>query len=263
MHNLITLTNYKTRRALREGGKAATEAAAARVESSGAAAALPAVRRRGLARAGPMLASIAFRPGLRGSRPARCQGPLAARLRSAHADFQVSLQLPDLFGCLRRPAGAGERLCLPPSAPDPERRGQSAEFAWLTAADRRAVLEILLATKPGLPAEWQQYAQSKHIQPQSLHEGSNMSTSLVRSTIGILLAGAAGSRRGCRSQPNLWTDAGTRRSSTTAPRSRSVSTSPAPAPTLKARSTTAPARTNPPRARPSRTASSSSTSTTT
>jgi hypothetical protein len=33
-------------------------------------------------------------------------------------------------------------------------RDQSAVFARLTAADRQAILEILLATKPGLPEEW-------------------------------------------------------------------------------------------------------------
>jgi hypothetical protein len=36
-------------------------------------------------------------------------------------------------------------------------RDQSPEFARLTAEDRTAILEILLATKPGLPAEWQKY----------------------------------------------------------------------------------------------------------
>jgi len=40
---------------------------------------------------------------------------------------------------------------------------QSAEFASLSAKDREAVLSILLETKPGLPAEWQDYAQSKHL----------------------------------------------------------------------------------------------------
>lgn len=36
---------------------------------------------------------------------------------------------------------------------------QSAEFSSLKADDRRAILEILLATKPGLPAEWSQFLQ--------------------------------------------------------------------------------------------------------
>jgi hypothetical protein len=39
-------------------------------------------------------------------------------------------------------------------------REQSPDFAKLTGEDRRAILEILLATKPGLPDEWNQYKQS-------------------------------------------------------------------------------------------------------
>jgi len=41
---------------------------------------------------------------------------------------------------------------------------QSPDFARLTPPDRQAILEILLATKPGLPPEWQDYARSKHLQ---------------------------------------------------------------------------------------------------
>jgi hypothetical protein len=36
-------------------------------------------------------------------------------------------------------------------------KDQSPDFAKLSAEDRKAVLEILLATKPGLPDEWNQY----------------------------------------------------------------------------------------------------------
>jgi hypothetical protein len=36
-------------------------------------------------------------------------------------------------------------------------RDQSPEFAGLNGDTRRAILEILLATKPGLPAEWSNY----------------------------------------------------------------------------------------------------------
>ncbi len=36
-------------------------------------------------------------------------------------------------------------------------REHSPDFAKLTGEDRRAILEILLATKPGLPDEWKQY----------------------------------------------------------------------------------------------------------
>jgi hypothetical protein len=39
-------------------------------------------------------------------------------------------------------------------------REQSPDFAKLTGEDRRAILEILLATKPGLPEEWNKWKQS-------------------------------------------------------------------------------------------------------
>jgi hypothetical protein len=37
-------------------------------------------------------------------------------------------------------------------------REQGPEFASLSPEDRRAILEILVATKPGLPAEWKEFA---------------------------------------------------------------------------------------------------------
>jgi hypothetical protein len=42
-------------------------------------------------------------------------------------------------------------------------REQGSEFARLTGEDRRAILEILLATKPGLPEEWSQYGKQVHL----------------------------------------------------------------------------------------------------
>ncbi len=43
---------------------------------------------------------------------------------------------------------------------------QGPDFARLTPEDRRAILEILLATKSGLPGEWRAYAKSNHIHAQ-------------------------------------------------------------------------------------------------
>lgn len=40
-------------------------------------------------------------------------------------------------------------------------RDQSHDFAGLSAADRRAILEILVDTKPGLPLEWTQFLQQQ------------------------------------------------------------------------------------------------------
>jgi len=53
---------------------------------------------------------------------------------------------------------------------------QSQDFAKLSGEDRRAILEILLATKPGLPEEWRDYARSNRIRlagkrPHPSHEG--------------------------------------------------------------------------------------------
>jgi len=42
-------------------------------------------------------------------------------------------------------------------------REQGSEFARLTGKDRRAIFEILLATKPGLPEEWSQYGKQVHL----------------------------------------------------------------------------------------------------
>lgn len=45
-------------------------------------------------------------------------------------------------------------------------REQAPEFASLSGEDRKAILEILVATKPGLPEEWKQFAASGHAEAQ-------------------------------------------------------------------------------------------------
>ncbi len=42
-------------------------------------------------------------------------------------------------------------------------KDQSPDFARLAATDRRSILEILLATKQGLPQEWRDYATANHL----------------------------------------------------------------------------------------------------
>ncbi|QMV19755.1 hypothetical protein GOB94_14410 [Granulicella sp. 5B5] len=42
-------------------------------------------------------------------------------------------------------------------------KDQSPDFAKISHADKRAIFEILLATKPGLPTEWKDYARSNHL----------------------------------------------------------------------------------------------------
>jgi hypothetical protein len=51
------------------------------------------------------------------------------------------------------------------------RQDQSPEFAKLSSEDRRAILEILLATKPGLPEEWTSYARSNNLRLAVVHPG--------------------------------------------------------------------------------------------
>lgn len=46
-------------------------------------------------------------------------------------------------------------------------RDQSADFAGLSARDRRAILEILVDTKPGLPVEWKQFVRENPEPPVS------------------------------------------------------------------------------------------------
>jgi hypothetical protein len=41
---------------------------------------------------------------------------------------------------------------------------QHEDFKSLSAQDRRALLEILLETKAGLPSQWQEYARSQGLQ---------------------------------------------------------------------------------------------------
>jgi hypothetical protein len=57
---------------------------------------------------------------------------------------------------------------------------QSPDFAGLSPQDRQAILSIVLETKPGLPAEWRDYARAKHLKlaalPQSQVANNSSST---------------------------------------------------------------------------------------
>lgn len=180
MHNLITLTNYKTRQALysvvsrEKGGEAAADIAVPdglrqQFERPAEQLLRYLLFANEVSLAGTDLAPSAF------ARDFQARGVRDAKGRSLR-DFDLHTHIfrypcsyliySDAFDSLPEPAKSYvyHRLLQVLSGAD-----QSPDFARLTAADRQAVLEILLATKPGLPAEWQQYAQSKHIQQQSLH----------------------------------------------------------------------------------------------
>ena len=60
----------------------------------------------------PVKGDSGIRAGIRRARPARFPRAFAARLRSAHAHLQISLQLSDLFEGIRRHTRTGQGLRL-------------------------------------------------------------------------------------------------------------------------------------------------------
>lgn len=184
MHNLITLTNYTTRMAL--------YAQATRNKNAGVSVdePLPESAREQFERpAEQLLRYMLFvneaalpgsgGPGIEGSptfaREFAARGPRDRKGRSLR-DFDLKTRIfrypcsyliyTESFDALPEPAKGYvyHRLLQVLSGQD-----QSPDFARLSTADRRAILEILLATKPGLPEEWIDYAKSQHIRIAGKH----------------------------------------------------------------------------------------------
>jgi hypothetical protein len=179
MHNLITQTNYQTRLALYGLQKAGTP-----VAEGAALEALPENVRRQIQRpADQLLHHLLFanetklggldaQQVIKASAFARefaAQGVRDAQGRSLRDfdlhdrifKFPCSYLIYNIaFDTLPEPARGYvyHRLLQVLSGQD-----QSAEFAALGADDRKAILSILLETKPGLPAEWQAYARAQHL----------------------------------------------------------------------------------------------------
>lgn len=158
LHNLITQTNYQTRIALHaeRAGTLSPEEARRKIE----APAEELVRYLLFANEAPLEAPVAGSSGFAEEFAAR--GPRDPRGRSLR-DFDLRTRLfthpcsyliySESFDALPEPAkGFVYRRLLDVLTG----RDQSATFARLSAADRRAILEIVVATKPGLPAEWRQ-----------------------------------------------------------------------------------------------------------
>lgn len=123
--------------------------------------------------------------GLKGNAPVSAfakdfaaHGPKDARGRSLR-EFDLNTRIfrypcsyliySDAFDALPEPAKGFvyHRLLQVLSGED-----NSPDFAQLSADDRRAVLEIVLATKRGLPEEWTQYAHSNHLAVRSETAGA-------------------------------------------------------------------------------------------
>jgi hypothetical protein len=180
MHNLITLVNYRTRIALHAlaGGKPTDAAAATPPRGT----ALPDETRQQFVKPAEQLlryllfaneqalpdldpkqviAASAFARefAARGLRDARGRSLRDFDLATRTFRYPCSyLIYSDAFDALPAPAKdyVYHRLLEVLSGKD-----DSGDFDALSAEDRRAILEILLETKPGLPQEWHEFARSQ------------------------------------------------------------------------------------------------------
>ncbi len=153
MHNLITRTNYQTRLAGDSGSDAARKQYESAVEQL--------VRYLLFANEakldGPVTGGSGYTEAFAAKGP---RDPLGRSLR----DFDLRTRIfrypcsyliySEAFDAIPEPAKAliYRRLFEVLSG-----RDQSPVFASLSAGDRQAILEILTATKPGVPAEWKQF----------------------------------------------------------------------------------------------------------
>ena len=175
MHNLITLTNYRTRIAL--------YAQAQQNKRAGLPEDAPlsdAARKQFERPAEQLLRYMLF------SNEAPLPGQLIASSSSYEKEFVArgptdpkgrSLRDFDLkTGIFRYPCSYLIYSGSFDSIPEPAKeyvyhrlfevltgKDQSPDFVRLSGDDRKAILEILLATKPGLPEEWRDYAKSNRI----------------------------------------------------------------------------------------------------
>jgi len=161
MHNLITLTNYQTRLAL-DAGPLTDET---RKQYEGPAEEL--LRYLLFANEAPLSDRVKGDAGF--TEEFRSRGPRDARGRSLR-DFDLRKRIFKYPCSYLIYSAAFDTLPAPAKEYVYHRlleiltgRDQSPEFAKLTGKDRRAILEILLATKPGLPEEWRNYNQQAHL----------------------------------------------------------------------------------------------------
>jgi hypothetical protein len=166
MHNLITLTNYQTRLALYaedprsrgvEPGPRLPDAARAQYERPAEELVRYLLFADEAPLDGPVKGTSTFATDFaaRGVRDARGRSLRDFDLRTRTFKYPCSyLIYSDDFDALPEPARSYvyRRLLEVLSG-----RDTSPEFARLSAADRRAILEILFATKKGLPADWKAY----------------------------------------------------------------------------------------------------------
>jgi hypothetical protein len=167
MHNLITQTNYQARFALyaqEKSGQTGELSDAARRQFEVPAEQL--VRYLLFANEAPLQAPVVGTTTFAAEFTAR--GPTDGQGRSLR-DFDLHKRIfkypcsyliySEAFDAIPSPAKdyIYRRLFDVLSG-----REQSPEFASLSSQDRRTILEILVATKPGLPDEWKQFVRNAH-----------------------------------------------------------------------------------------------------
>jgi hypothetical protein len=182
MHNLITLTNYQTRIALYNLAKA--KGSADQPPADNSLEALPEATRRQIQKPADQLlrfllfaketplggldakqvineSAFAREFAARGVRDSKGRSLREFDLHDRIFKYPCSYLIYNAaFDALPEPAKGyvWHRLLAVLTGQD-----QSPDFANVTANDREAILSILIETKPGLPAEWQEIARARHL----------------------------------------------------------------------------------------------------
>ena len=193
MHNLITLTNYKTRLAL--------YAQAAKIRTDGLASDAPLSDSEGQQYERPAEQLLRYLLFVNEA-PLSASGNEQIEGTSTYAREFAARGIRDGKGRSLRDFDLKTRIFRYPCSyliysasfdalPEPAKgyvyhrllqvltgEDQSADFSRLSSEDRRAIFEILLATKAGLPEEWRAYAKSNHMhihlagnRPRPSHQG--------------------------------------------------------------------------------------------
>jgi hypothetical protein len=159
MHNLITQTNYQTRLGLYKTNGVVTEAVRQQFEKP----AEQLVRYLLFANEAPLEDRVQGASGFAEEFAAR--GPRDSQGRSLR-DFDLRKRIfkypcsyliySESFDAIPAPA---KEFIYHRMFEVLTGRDQGPEYATLSSEDRRAILEILVATKPGLPVEWKQFVE--------------------------------------------------------------------------------------------------------
>lgn len=159
MHNFITQANYQTRIALASAKSAEVTAQQLQKYID------PLVRYLLFANEAPLPEPVASTSGY--AEEFAALGPRDSKGRSLR-DFDLQKRIfkypcsyliySEAFDAIPSPA---KELVYSRLFEVLSGRDQSPEFAALSAEDRRAILEILVATKPDVPEEWKQFVQAQ------------------------------------------------------------------------------------------------------